>query len=95
MDLGKTATKLQRVTETAETVLDRLAALRDRVMAIEEQTKTTNERVTELSEELATQRAILEALADEQGIDTEAIIEQDDGTVADSGSDGQKQEDDA
>lgn len=89
MDLGKTATKVQRIAETAETVLDRLAALRDRVITIEEQTETTNERVTELSEELAEQRAILEAIATEHDIDLDAIEqrasgEQQDGQQPDS-----------
>lgn len=73
MGLGGTAKKLQKVAEMAEDVYARLNDLRDQVREMRETVGETKARVDALETETAEQRAILEALAEEQGIDVEAV----------------------
>jgi archaellum component FlaC len=73
MGLGGTAKKLQKVTEMAEDVYTRLNDLRDQVIEMRETTQETKERVDRLERESAEMRALLEALAEEQGIDVESV----------------------
>ncbi|WP_049987968.1 DUF5798 family protein [Halobellus rufus] len=73
MGLGGTAKKLQKVTEMAEDVYTRLNELRDQVIEMRETTRETKDRVDRLERETAEMRAVLEALAEEEGIDVESI----------------------
>lgn len=73
MGFGSTAKKLQQVADMAEDVYARLNKLREQVSEMRETVVETQGRVDELDRELAEQRAIIEALAEQQGIDTEAI----------------------
>lgn len=74
MGLGSTAKKLQQIADMAEDVYARLNELREQVNQTRETVDETKARVDELDRELAEQRALVEALAENQGIDTEAII---------------------
>ena len=73
MGLGGTARKLQKVTEMAEDVYTRLNDLRDQVVEMRETTQETKDRVDRLERESAEMRALLEALAEEEGIDVESV----------------------
>lgn len=73
MGLGSTAKKLQKVTETAEELYARLNELRDQIREMQQTVGETHDRVDRLEIESAEQRAILEALAEERGIDLESV----------------------
>ncbi|WP_435182495.1 DUF5798 family protein [Halobellus sp. EA9] len=73
MGLGGTAKKLQKVTDMAEEVYTRLNDLRDQVVEMRETTQETKARVDRLEAESAEMRALLEALAEEEGIDVESV----------------------
>jgi predicted nuclease with TOPRIM domain len=73
MGFGSTAKKLQQVVDMAEDVYTRLNQLREQMSEMRETVVETRDRVDELDTELAEQRAILNALAEERGVDVEAI----------------------
>jgi archaellum component FlaC len=73
MGLGSTAKKLQQIADMAEDVYARLNQLREQVAETRKTVDETKDRVDELDRELAEQRALVEALAEAQGIDVEAI----------------------
>jgi peptidoglycan hydrolase CwlO-like protein len=73
MGLGSTAKKLQQIADMAEDVYARLNQLREQVNETRKTVDETRERVDEMNRELAEQRALVEALADERGVDVEAI----------------------
>lgn len=73
MGLGSTAKKLQKVTDMAEDVYSRLNDLRDQVVEMRETTRETSDRVDRLERETAEVRALVEALADDNGIDVERV----------------------
>ncbi|WP_255150536.1 DUF5798 family protein [Halorarius halobius] len=72
--LGDTAKKIQTVADKAEKTYNRLEQLRGQVEETRETVNDTNERVTELETQLAQQRAIIEALAEESGVDVEDAL---------------------
>ncbi|WP_396612710.1 DUF5798 family protein [Haloferax sp. S1W] len=74
MALGGTAKKLQKVAEMAEDVYKKLNELREQIVEVRETVTETKDRVDRLEAENAEQRAILEAIAKEQGIDLDAAI---------------------
>lgn len=74
MGLGSTAKKLQKVADMAEDLVGRLNELRDRVIRMEETVDETSNEVSNLEQELAEQRAILESIAEGQGVDVEEAI---------------------
>ncbi|GAA0201787.1 DUF5798 family protein [Haladaptatus pallidirubidus] len=75
MGLGSTAKKIQKVADTAEKLYAKLNELREQVIAIRDSLEATDERVQKLEVENAEQKALIEALAHEQGIDVESILE--------------------
>ncbi len=74
MGLGGTAKKLQKVANMAEELYKKLNQLRDQLQATQEQVETTNQRVTDLRKDVAEQRALVEALAEKQGVDVESVL---------------------
>lgn len=74
MGLGSTAKKIQIVAERAEQVYEQIMELRKRVIGLEEAAETTSERVESLEQESEKQRVLLEAIAEEHGIDVEATL---------------------
>ncbi|SDY08179.1 DUF5798 family protein [Halobellus clavatus] len=95
MGLGGTAKKLQKVTEMAEDVYTRLNDLRDQIIGMRETTQETADRVERLENETAEMRAILETLAENEGIDIDTVTaeahiaeaEADDAAAADGAED--------
>lgn len=74
MGLGSTAKRLSKVADVAEDIYGRLQRLREEVDATRETVEDTNGRVATLEAELAEQRALLEAVADEQGVDPDEVV---------------------
>lgn len=74
MGLGSTAKKLQTVADRAEQLYKQLKDVRARVINLEESAEETHERVAGLERDLAEQRALLEALAKAEGIDTDRVL---------------------
>lgn len=73
MGLGSTARKLQKVADFAEDLYKRLNELRDQVKEMQSTVVATKERVERLEAENREQRALLEEIAREQGIDLDAV----------------------
>jgi septal ring factor EnvC (AmiA/AmiB activator) len=73
MGLGSTAKKLQQIADMAEDVYARLNQLREQVTETREAVDETKDRVEEMDRELAEQRALVEALAKERGLDVEKL----------------------
>ncbi|MFB6127505.1 MAG: DUF5798 family protein [Halolamina sp.] len=73
MGLGSTAKKVQKLAEVAEQTFKRIDALRDEVDEMRQTVGDTADRVERLESEMAEQRALLNAVAEEQGIDVDAV----------------------
>ena len=73
MGLGGTAKKLQKVTDMAEDVYARLNDLREQIVGMRETTQETSDRVDRLERETAEVRALVEALAEAEGVDVERV----------------------
>lgn len=90
MGLGNTAKKIQTVADRAEQLYVQVKDVSERLVGVEKSTTETVQRVRTLERELAEQRALVEAIAEEQGVDvaaveTDAVIEEVD-PMADSES---------
>ncbi|MFB6132049.1 MAG: DUF5798 family protein, partial [Halanaeroarchaeum sp.] len=65
--------KLQKVVDAADDLYDRMNTLREEVMSMRNAVETTSERVDRLESEVAYNQALLEALAEQEGIDVAAL----------------------
>jgi len=74
MGFGDTAKKLQKVTSAAEDLYEKMNQLRGQVQSLREEVATTSEQVDEIETDLAEQRALLEAIAETEGLDVETVI---------------------
>jgi len=91
MGLGGATRKLQKVADMGEELYSRINELRDQILEMRETVTETNRRVAALENKVDGQAAILEALAETEGIDvdevlTEVAIEEAEG--AEDGEDG-------
>ena len=75
MGLGSTAKKIQKVSDVADDVYTKVNELKTQLQNLRQTVEATNDRVDDVDRELAEQRALIEALAEEQGIDTAAVLE--------------------
>lgn len=73
MGFGSTAKTIQRVADMAEEVYTRLNDVREKLEEMRSTVQTTNERVSQLEHEIAEQRAIIEALAEKEGVDVDSV----------------------
>lgn len=73
MGLGGTAKKIQTVAEKAEQTYEKLTELRAEVDDTQEMVSDTATRVQRLENEMAEQRAVLDAIAEEVGVDREDV----------------------
>ncbi|MFB6353698.1 MAG: DUF5798 family protein [Halobacteriales archaeon] len=71
--LGNAGKKLATIVDLAEELYDRTVELREEVAELRETTRETRDRVAAVEDELAGQRAIVEAIAEAEGIDVDAI----------------------
>ncbi|MFC6786112.1 DUF5798 family protein [Halobaculum halobium] len=74
MGFGSTAKKLQTVADLAEKLYAKVNEIRERVEAMQGAVQTTEERVKTLERDLAEQRAIVEAIAEAQDVDVDAVL---------------------
>lgn len=75
MGLGSTAKRLSKVADLAEELYGRVQQLREELAATRTTVEDTNERVADLEAALDEQRALLEAVAAETGVDPETATE--------------------
>lgn len=73
MGLGSTAKKLQKVADVADELYTKVNELKSQLESLRTTVEETNERVDALDDDLARQQALLEALAEQQGIDVDDI----------------------
>lgn len=91
MGLGSTAKKIQLVSEKAEQMYAQVQELQQRIIHLEGEVDETHETVTDLETDLAHQRALLEAIAEDRELDVDAILTEaaiEDADGADKETDG-------
>lgn len=74
MGLGSATKKLQKVTSLAEESYKRINELREQLQHLREEVETTSEQVDVIEHDLAEQRALVEALAEKEGIDVQKVV---------------------
>lgn len=74
MGLGSTAKKVQRLSDLAEKLYEQVNEVLDRLSELHDRVEKAGEDVEAVRSEQREQRAILEALADEQGVDVETVL---------------------
>ncbi len=74
MGLGSTTKKIQTIADKAEQVYAQVDELREQLTELRAKVDTTHDTVTELKVKHEQNRALLEALAEEQGIDVEGVL---------------------
>jgi septal ring factor EnvC (AmiA/AmiB activator) len=75
MGLGGTAKKLQKVVDAAEQLYSKMNEVIGEIGDLREQLEATSEQVDRMERELAEQRALVEALAEQEGVDAEAALD--------------------
>jgi septal ring factor EnvC (AmiA/AmiB activator) len=75
VDIAGTKQKVQRMVKVAEETYKKINEVIEKVDTLQKDLATTSEQVDHMEAELAEQRALLEALASEQGVDVEEILE--------------------
>jgi len=73
MGFGDTAKRIQSLADKAEQTYQKLNELRDEVEDTQTTVRDTAERVRGLENEMAEQRAVLDAVAREVGVDLESV----------------------
>jgi septal ring factor EnvC (AmiA/AmiB activator) len=74
MGLGGTAKKLQKVMDAAEQLYSKMNEVVTELKQVQSEVEHTSERVDQIERDLARQRALLDALADQQGLDVENVL---------------------
>ncbi|WP_262178643.1 DUF5798 family protein [Haloarcula laminariae] len=74
MGLGSTAKKLQKVTDMADDLYTKLNEQKQQLQELRDTVEETSDRTERIDQEQTEQRALLEAIAEEQGLDTDAIL---------------------
>ncbi|QCC50803.1 DUF5798 family protein [Halapricum salinum] len=74
MGLGGTAKKLQKVASLAEDSYQKMNELREQLSQLRNEVESTSKQVDGIERDLAEQRALLEALAEQQDLDVDSII---------------------
>ena len=73
MGFGDTAKKIQTLADKAERTYQKINELRTEVEETQTTVLDTSERVQALENEMAEQRAVLDAVAEEVGVDLDAV----------------------
>ena len=74
MGLGSTAKTVQRLSDLAEKLYKQVNEVLERVSALQERVESASDDIAAVRREQREQRAILAALAEEQGVDVEAVL---------------------
>lgn len=75
MDIAGTKKKIQRLSKVVEESYKKINELMERIQKLQEDLEVTSEQVDEIEYDLAEQRALLEALAEAQGLDVAEILD--------------------
>ncbi|SDJ35113.1 hypothetical protein SAMN05216226_102256 [Halovenus aranensis] len=75
MDISGTAKKVQRATKVAEESYKKMQVMMEQLQQLQNDMETTSQQVDDMEYEMAQQRALLEAIADEQGLDVEDVLD--------------------
>jgi len=89
MGLGSATKKLQKVTSLAEESYKRINELREQLQHLREEVESTSQQVDVIEHDLAEQRALIEALAEKEGIDVEKVVADANIEDVDIGDDGE------
>ncbi|MFC7194578.1 DUF5798 family protein [Halosimplex aquaticum] len=76
MPFGDTAKKISRVADIAEKLYERLNQVIEQVQEVRERVERTSDQIESIDRELAEQRVIVEALAEQQDIDVDSLIDE-------------------
>jgi len=76
MPLGGATKKLQKVADMGEELYAKMNELREQVLTMRETVEDTHRRVERLENKLDQQGAILEALAEQEGVDVDELLTQ-------------------
>lgn len=74
MGFGSTAKKLQKVADIADQLFKRINAMRSEIQDLQGAVEGAETDAAELRRELAETRALVEAVAEAEGVDTEAAL---------------------
>lgn len=74
MGFGSTAKKIQKVADVADKLYTKVNELKTQIQELRETVEDTNDRVDDVDRQLAEQRALLEAIAEEQDLDVDSIL---------------------
>ncbi|MGM0716713.1 MAG: DUF5798 family protein [Halobacteriota archaeon] len=74
MGLGGATRKLQKVADMGEELYSRISELREQMLEVHETVKETDKRVAALENKVDGQTAIIEALAESEGIDVDELL---------------------
>ncbi len=74
MGLGGATRKLQKVADMGEELYSRMNELREQIVEVRETVQNTNKRVAALENKVDGQTAILEAIAENEGIDVDELL---------------------
>jgi len=76
MDITGTKKKIERAIKVAEQSYRKMNELLERVQEMEQALETTSRQVDDMEREMAEQRALLDAIATEQGLDAESVVDE-------------------
>lgn len=74
MDIAGTKRKVQRLIKVAEESYKKISELLERMERLQNDLETTSRQVDHMEYELAEQRVLLEALAEQRGVDVETVL---------------------
>ena len=74
MPLGGVTDKVQKILDTAEELYQRVMELREQMMEVSETVQETDRKVEALENKVDHQSAILEALAEREGVDVDELV---------------------
>jgi DNA anti-recombination protein RmuC len=74
MDITGTKNKIQRVIKVAEESYKKINEVIEKIDKLQKDLATTSEQVDHIERELAEQRALVERMAEQQGLDVEAVL---------------------
>ncbi len=76
MGLGSATKKIQKVADMGEELYGRINELREQIVEMRKTVNETNKRVAAVENKVDGQAAILEALAEKEGIDIDEVLTQ-------------------
>jgi DNA anti-recombination protein RmuC len=76
MDIAGTKKKIQRLSKIVEKSYKKINEMLSRMQTVEEDLDKTSQKVDHIEYDLAQQRALVEALATERGIDVDEVLDE-------------------